>query len=146
MELRGFGEFFFSLNLFTQKKMYAKDGHHATMTPPIVYLSPVVRHRACVSAIAIVILETDLLNEGGGDLTENQRTVPTHELSYTKYDRYTGYITYIKQGCPAGGSFSTWITVLLELFEISVPIVDCNTFAFYYSSFQYFHTLLVTAT
>lgn len=36
------------------------------MTPPIVYLSPVVRHRACVSAIAIVILETDLLNEGGG--------------------------------------------------------------------------------
>lgn len=29
-------------------------------------------------------------------LTENQRTVPTYELSYTKYDRYTGYITYIK--------------------------------------------------
>lgn len=76
--------------------MYTKDRHHATMTPPIVYLSPVVRHRACVSAIAIVILETDLLNKGGGGTWQkNQRTVPTHELSYTKYDRYTGYITYI---------------------------------------------------
>lgn len=47
-----------------------------TMTPPIVYLSPVVRHRACVSAIAIVILETDLLNEGGGP--DRKSTDSTH--------------------------------------------------------------------
>lgn len=77
MELRGFGEFFFCMNLFTQKKMYTKDRHHATMTPPIVYLSPVVRHRACVSAIAIVILETDLLNEGGGGGPDRKSTDST---------------------------------------------------------------------